>query len=317
MLTAQMLEKGKIVEVKVGDIKKRNIIWADFLEPSASEIKNVSEITGMPETEIRDLLQPQTRPLLTNIEKYSVIVLQSSLRTGEEPTQPLLVFISKKSNDLITLHMHEMGSIKRMLAWDERRKVRVFEKGTTYILYSLIDEMASSYSIILEQIDDSIDKLETGIYESNGKEKRMMQEAFEIKKKLIYFYKALAANRDVVSGIEKEYGAFLDKKDLSKFRLLYSDFTQLLELTVTYRDILTTTIEVYLSVVSNNLNITMKKLTGWGAIILLPTIISGIYGMNFHYMPEIKWVHGYWFALSLMVFLVVIAYIYFKKKEWI
>ena len=110
---------------------------------------------------------------------------------------------------------------------------------------------------------------------------------------------------------------FLDRKDLSKFRLLHSDFTQLVELTVTYRDILTTTIEVYLSVVSNNLNITVKKLTAWGAIILLPSIVSGIYGMNFKYLPEAEWRYGYLFALAIMLAMVLVSYIYFKRKEWL
>ena len=128
------------------------------------------------------------------------------MHDGDDVTKPVLVFISKKSNDLITMHMHEMGSIKRMLAWEERRKVRIFEKGTTYILYSLIDEIAASYSSIMNNIDDNIEKLEAGIYEPSNEEKHMMQHAFEVKKRLIYFYKALTANREVVSAIEKEYG---------------------------------------------------------------------------------------------------------------
>ncbi|MFA5888010.1 MAG: magnesium transporter CorA family protein [Candidatus Nanoarchaeia archaeon] len=317
MITGQMLDKCRIHNVKAEEIKRKNVVWLDFSEPSKNEIKQVSEITGMSEPEIVELLQPQTRPLLTNIDKYSVIILQSPLHDGDDVTKPVLVFISKKSNDLITMHMHEMGSIKRMLAWEERRKVRIFEKGTTYILYSLIDEIAASYSSIMNNIDDNIEKLEAGIYEPSNEEKHMMQHAFEVKKRLIYFYKALTANREVVSAIEKEYGMFLDKKDLSKFRLLHSDFTQLVELTVTYRDILTTTIEVYLSVVSNNLNITVKKLTAWGAIILIPTIVSGIYGMNFKHIPEVSWLYGYPFALSMMLASVIIAFIYFKRKEWL
>lgn len=317
MLNVQVLEKGRIAKGKFEDIKKRAIVWADFIEPSAAEIKQVSGLVGMDEKEIHEILEPHTRPVLTNIDNYSIIVVQTPSEHEETATMPLLVFISKKSNDFITLHMHKMPSIERMLAWNEKRKVNIFQKGTTFILYRLIDEITSSYSSMLDVVDDNIDLLEEGIYNEEKEHKDMMRNAFDVKKRLIFFYKALTANRDVVSAIEKEYGMFLSKKDLSKFRLLTSDFTQLIELTVTYRDILTTTIEVYLSVISNNLNITMKKLTAWGAIILLPTIISGIYGMNFKYLPEVSWLYGYPFALGLMFILVLSAYIYFRRKEWI
>ncbi|MDI6737931.1 MAG: magnesium transporter CorA family protein [Nanoarchaeota archaeon] len=317
MLNVQVLEKDKIIKGKFADMKKKAIIWADFIEPSAAEIKDVAELVGMDEKEIHELLEPRTRPVLTNIDKYSVIVVQTPAEHEESATMPLLIFITKKSNDLITLHTHKMPSIERMLAWNEKRRVNIFQKGTTFILFRLIDEITSSYSIMLEAVDDNIDLLEEGIYNEEKEHKDMMRNAFDVKKRLIFFYKALTANRDVVSAIEKEYGMFLNKKDLSKFRLLTSDFTQLIELTVTYRDILSTTIEVYLSVVSNNLNITMKKITAWGAIILLPTIITGLYGMNFKHMPEIPWVYGYPFALGLMLVLVFSAYIYFKRKEWL
>lgn len=316
MVTVQILDKKRILDGKVADIKKMNVVWADFLSPSIEDIRAVSEIVGMKEEEIIDLLNEHTRPVLTNVEKYSVVIIQTPSEKEDSVTMPLLAFISKKSNDLITLHRHEMNAVHRVLDWTEKRKVSMFEKGTTFILYRVIDEISSSYSTILDLIDDKIDILEEGIYGRDG-HKNLMKEAFGVKKKLIYFYKALTANRDVVSSIEKEYGMFLNKKDLSKFRLLYSDFAQLIDLTVTYRDILTTTIEVYLSMVSNSLNVTMKKLTAWGAIILLPTIISGIYGMNFKYLPEIGWKYGYLFALSIMATIVLSAYIYFKKKEWI
>ncbi|MBU2638314.1 MAG: magnesium/cobalt transporter CorA [Nanoarchaeota archaeon] len=316
MLTVQKLENGKVLQGKFEDIKKRGVVWADFQKPSKEEIEKIAEFVGISAVEIREFLHANSRPLIANLEKYSIIVLQSPQEKGEDVTMPLLAFISKKSNDLITMHMHEMPSLNRMKEWEDKRKARIFEKGTTFILYNIIDEIASTYSLILSAIDERIDKLEEGIYHL-PQSQRLMGDSLKIKKSLIYFYKALIANREVVSGIEKEYGEFLDKKGLSKFRLLYSDFTQLVELTVTYRDILTTTIEVYLSVVSNNLNVTVKKLTAWGAIILLPTLISGIYGMNFKYMPEIPWVHGYWFALSLMLVLVILAYAYFKRKDWI
>ena len=89
----------------------------------------------------------------------------------------------------------------------------------------------------------------------------------------------------------------------------------------TYRDILTGTLDVYLSSVSNNLNKVMKTLTIGASFILIPTLISGIYGMNFQYVPEMHTAlgqrFGYYFALGFMVLSVVVSYLFFKKKGWL
>ena len=83
------------------------------------------------------------------------------------------------------------------------------------------------------------------------------------------------------------------------------------------RDILSSALEAHLAVVSNRLNEIMKRLTSWGAIILVPTLIAGIYGMNFRHMPELNWVFGYPFALGLMVASGLLLYRAFKRRGWV
>ena len=134
--------------------------------------------------------------------------------------------------------------------------------------------------------------------------------------------KALAANREVISSIEKEYVSNIDKKNIKRFRTLYNDVTQLIDTEGTYRDILTGILDVYLSSVSNNLNKVMKTLTIGASFILIPTLIASIYGMNFntaspYNMPELLWNYGYFFALGSMVLSVSITYIFFKRKGWL
>jgi magnesium transporter len=101
---------------------------------------------------------------------------------------------------------------------------------------------------------------------------------------------------------------------------LYDDVTQLIDTEATYRDILTGTLDIYLSSVSNNLNQVMKTLTIVASFVLIPTLISGIYGMNFQFMPEIHTElgkkFGYYFALGLMAFSVIFTYLFFRKKGW-
>ena len=169
-------------------------------------------------------------------------------------------------------------------------------------------------------MDDRIDVIEDKVIEKP--DKTTVKSIFTIKKTLIYFHKALTANREVISAIEKEYVANIDKKNIKRFRALYNDVTQLIDTEGTYRDILTGTLDVYLSSVSNNLGQVMKTLTVISAFVLIPTLISGIYGMNFnnasqYNMPELYWQYGYFFALGLMLISMIVAYVFFRKKGWL
>ena len=103
---------------------------------------------------------------------------------------------------------------------------------------------------------------------------------------------------------------------------MYNDVTQLIDTEGTYRDILTGTLDVYLSSVSNNLGQVMKTLTVISAFVLIPTLITGIYGMNFskasqYNMPELYWQYGYFFALGLMLISMIVAFVFFKRKGWL
>jgi len=102
---------------------------------------------------------------------------------------------------------------------------------------------------------------------------------------------------------------------------LYDDVTQLIDTEGTYRDILTGTLDIYLTSVSNDLNKVMKTLTIVASFVLIPTLITGVYGMNFNVnspfnMPELTWQYGYFFALGLMALSIILTYVFFKRKGW-
>lgn len=317
MMNVQALINKEVKKANFDSLNSSQyVVWADIVDPTKTELQQIANFVGMDIEELEQLLDEHSRPMVNNLEKYSVIVFSAPLKV--KTTKPIVIFISKSTNDLITLREGESRSIDRVNSWDQKRKIVMFEKGPTYILFRLMDEILYTYNIVMEEIDTDLEKIEDEIYSGiPSKERKLMVEMYELKKTLIYFQKGLSANREVIASIEKQYGVFLNKKDLSKFRLLHSDLTRLLELTTTYRDILTTSLEVHLSTISNNLNITMKNLSAWAALILVPSLIAGIYGMNFQYIPNTTWHSGFYIALGIMVLSVVFLYIYFKQKDWI
>ena len=313
--------KRGVVEGSLKDLATKAVSWADCLSPEKKDFEEISRLVDMDVSNLKDTLAEEERPKVQDLDKYSLMTFRAPFLEHEEmhvTTTSVAIFISKNKNNLITLRTKEIASIERIRQILLERNT-LLQKGTSFFLYRLLDEILNSYFLILSTIEEKIDRIEDEVFEKPSRQ--TVQQIFAIKKTLIFFHKALTANREVITSIEKEYVKEIDKKNIKRFRSLYNDITQLIDTEGTYRDIMTGTLEIYLSSVSNNLNQVMKTLTIVASFILLPTLIAGIYGMNFHFMPEINTQfgqkYGYYFALFLMGFSILLMYLYFRRKGWI
>lgn len=311
-----VLDKNTLKEGDFDDIKTNKIVWVDIASPQDKDLSEVSKVTKTDKTEIMELLSKKQRPVIKDSASYSIIVVQSpQFDPGRISTHSFVIFVSKSRNNIITLHDRESQSIERILDFTDQRKIDLFKRGPTFILFAILDEIVSTYFMVMEDFDDKIESIEEKIFDVK-QTNQVMRKLFSVKRSLIYFHKALIADRDVISCIEKEYAKFIDQKYLENFRELYTDLTQLVEVNATYHDILTSMVEIHLSSVSNNLNVTMKKVTSWGALILVPSLIAGVFGMNFINIPFLETGYGFSLAIFSMVISVILLYWYFKKKDW-
>ncbi len=310
------IDQGKIRDGTLDDLKRRTCTWVHYWEPTPEELTDAASHIGLDAEEFQELLSPTQRPTLRDTTTFSIVVIRSPRKDKEFLTKPIILAVSKAKNDLISVTPYHSRSIEHIRTLPEARRTTIFSEGATALLFTILDEITASYFSVLERMDDEIDRVERNIRSTNG-ESRTMETIYRLKKTLIYFHKALVGNREVVGGIEKAYAQFLDPRLLSKFRTLHDQIVQLVELDATYRDILTSTLEVHLSVISNAVNITMKRVTSWGAIILIPSLIASIFGMNFDLIPiaHARW--GFYGALAVMIAATALLYWYFKRKDWL
>lgn len=317
MIRVYKYVKGAIKGGSLSDLNsKKSMVWVDCFNPSPKELKEICSYTKIPLGDLKETVDEEERPKVMDIENYSLIIVRAPLFGKDEIlTTPISTFLSKNKNNVITIRLKEIRAVERIKDLMEKGKIKFLEKGIGSFVYKLLDEILNTYFNVLDKVDENIDKIEERVFEKP--DRTTVEHIFETKKTLIYFHKALTANREVITAIEKEYVAHIQRKDIKQFRTLYNDVVQLIDEEGTYRDVLTGTLDIYLSSVSNNLNIVMKKLTAMASFVLIPTLISGIYGMNFRMMPELYWTYGYFFALGLMVLSITAMYIYFKKKDWI
>jgi len=320
MFKVYRFKKGGVKAGSLNDLSNSSKCWVDSINPTEKELKDISAKTKIPLSELKEVLDEEERPKVFELENYSLIIVRAPwIQDDEIKTTPISIFISKNKNNVITIALKEIDSIQRITKLIKEKKIDLHNNGLSLFTYRLLDEIFNTYFTILDTIEERIDKIEDLVVERH--DKVTIHDIFSVKKTLIFFHKALTANREVIGSIEKEYVANIDKKNIKRFRTLYEDVVQLIDMEGTYRDILTGILDIYVSSVSNNLNHVMKTLTIGASFILIPTLISGIYGMNFQFMPEINTAlgqkFGYYFALGLMVFSVALSYTIFKKKGWL
>jgi len=313
MIECHSYQNGKPKTCTVADLKSKHSLWVDCLSPTSDELLSISDLGDISIDILKEAVDEEERPKLIDLDNYTLIIFRAPLIENDETeTTPIAVFLSKTKNNLITIRKKEIPAINKL---KKSLSKNVFDKGLSYILYRLLDEIVNTYFAIMDNLGDSIDALEDRALASV--DKSTVEEIFNTKKILIYFYRALSANREVLIAIQKEYATHISRKDTKKILIIYDDVVQLLDTVATNRDILTNTLDIYLSSVSNNLNQVMKTLTIISAFVLVPTLISGIYGMNFRAMPELNWKYGYFFAIGLMLFSVSAMFVFFKKKKYI
>lgn len=318
MLIIKKLVNGKIEKgSSLNDLQSKNMVWVDMEEPTVQELQEIAKTTGLPYQELEEHLSPNKRPVIFDINDYSLIAFRSPFALKDEiKTKPLLFLVSKDKNDFISIHKIPSISLAIIRSLPQDNLKNIMEQGATGLLLAVFDQIVDSFFNTLDDINSSMDEIERDIL-SNRSDSKLMNRIQQTKKTLIFLHRALAANRDVVLTIEKDYLKNIDRELLTKFNMLYADIIQLIEIEATYRDILTSSLEVHLTQISNNINITMKKITGWGAIILVPSLIASIFGMNFKFMPETDLHYGFYLALFIMLLSVFIMFLYFKRKDWI
>ncbi|MBD3209519.1 magnesium/cobalt transporter CorA [Candidatus Woesearchaeota archaeon] len=290
--------------------------WLDLEDPSDAEIAKVAEMVGLSKHEVKSYLDRDELARLFETEHFSVAMCKAPLvqeRSKFITATTVTFFVSERL--LISLHREPVHNITEARKLPEKELLQLLRRGTSELLYYLFERLAHEFFGRLDEVEAQIDKIEDVVFAKP--EQRTVRRIFTLKRTLIYFHKALAGNRDVIVALQKpEAGKQIKHKVQRRLTDLYYDMVQLLDVVATYRDILTGTLDIYLSAVSNSMNAVMKKMAAYGSLVLVPTFITGLYGMNFRFMPELDWRLGYLFAWGLIVISLVVLYWYFRKHDW-
>jgi len=283
--------------------------WIDLNQPTNEEWKRVERALGI----ARPVPHPPMPAQLTHFPGHiflSLVALGPDGRADHLQTVPLVCYLGHEF--LVTVHHGPLEAVDRVATalreGDARRRV-------DEILYLVVDEVIDAYFPLLDDIDDRIDRIEERIFREPGRE--VSGELFALKRRLAFLRRALAPQRDMVNRLLREESPYLSREIRPLFLGAFDHILRLLELVETYRDLVSSALEAYLTAVSNRTNDIMKVLTIITTIMMPLTVITGIYGMNFRFMPELNFRFGYPLTLGLMLLVALIMLAYFRRKRWL
>jgi magnesium transporter len=291
-------------------------IWIDIQHPEHELIEPLLEVRfGFHELATEDALSLNTLPKYDSFPDYDFFIFRTvDVNVSEHAAETYKIAAFLGRNFLITVHKQALRSLddvwNRLIA--DRR---LLQRGPDFLLYSIVDGMVDAHFPLVEQIEEAVDDLQDRIFE-NADESHL-DELLHLKRDVNVLRRHSLPQRELLNQISRGDTKFIQQVHLIYFRDVYDHMYRISETIDVDRDQMTGTMDAYLSVVANRTNEIMKVLTIFSAIMLPLTLIAGIYGMNFDHMPELHWLHGYPFALTLMFGTGALMLLWFAVRGWI
>jgi magnesium transporter len=221
---------------------------------------------------------------------------------------------------LITVRLHNDDGRE----WDPQPILELYQRhGTTtttsgQLFATLLDELIDSYFDTTDALEDKLEVIEDNIFSDGARtEQRLQHDLFGLRRELLELRRAVVPLREVLSAILRREVQWIDGDALVTCRDAFDKLLRAVDLVDEQRELVGNAVDAHLAVMSNQMNLVMKKLTAWGSIVFGATLIAGIYGMNFAHMPELDWRFGYPMALGMMAVLSVVLYRVFRKRDWL
>src|SRR5437868_584829 len=285
-----------------------NLSWFDLSDPDSPDLDELGRRFHLHELQIEDCRHRPQRAKVDEYGSYLFAVLKRLVGKDQGPEfDDFDIFLGP--DFLVTVHQGDCAFVAKLCESVQQNRVTRLDR----ILYEITDLIVDEYLVFLDYSADDISKVESLVLERP--EPAVLREIFQLKRHLIDFRRNASGMRDVMNAIIRREGG-LTGDDLDPyFRDVYDHVVRAVDLVETQRDLLTGSLDIYLSAVANRTNEVMKVLTIYGTLALPLVVITGFFGMNLH-LPWTENPHGIWYVSALLVVSMLLVLIYFKRKHW-
>lgn len=280
-------------------------------------IESIGSLFGIHQLVLEDILNTHQRARFEEFDDHLYIVLKCLLPETEsfdvryEQVSLLVldnfVFTFKEKQDELFYPLQQRV---------RNPKSRLRSMGTDYLTYAILDIIVDQNFVLIDSLDDEISELEDQLLLAEPTSE-MLNTIQKLKREVISIRRHISPLRELIAGMLRSESHLINEKTHIYLRDVYDHSIRVIESIESYREILTGLLDIYISNVSNKMNEVMKVLTVFASIFIPLTFLAGIYGMNFEYMPELKWKWAYPVLWLGFILIPLVLLVYFKRRKWL
>jgi magnesium transporter len=293
------------------------VVWLDLRDPDREDLNVLSAEFGLHPVAVEDAVFLHERPKLDRYRSHLYLACYAvhlDTDTGELAMSELGAFITPRA--LITVRKDDGLDIGSIVGyWDASPDLAKY--GVGYLLYGLLDHVVDGHFAAVQVLDDAIEGLEDRLFADDRKlDHEVQRRSFELRKSLVILRRVVLPMREVVNSLMRRDLRVVTEPLHPYYQDIYDHVLRATEWTESLRDLVTTILETNLTIQGNRMNVITKKVTSWAAIIAVPTLVTGVYGMNVPY-PGFGHAWGVGASFLIMVVLAFVLYVAFRRNDWL
>jgi magnesium transporter len=294
----------------------KTIVWVDFTDPTQADLAGLEDELDLHQLAVEDALHSNQRPKLDHYASHSFLVVYHvhlNVASGELDTRELKAFITHRA--LVTVHKADFSMKEIVERWDSAPDLAVH--GVAYLVWGLLDSVVDGYFDAVQSLDSDMEALEDHLFETHKTGNTVVQRrSFELRKSLVLLRRVVLPMREVVGALLRRNLVRTDPEMVPYLEDVYDHVLRVTDWTDSLRDLVNTILETNISLQGNRMNLIMKKVTSWAAIIAVPTLVTGFYGQNVPF-PGFSNHWGFWASSALIVVCPIALYRMFKRRDWL
>ncbi|MEV5973040.1 magnesium and cobalt transport protein CorA [Streptomyces sp. NPDC051921] len=313
------------MEESLRQIRKHGdgFVWIGLHEPSEEEFAGVAELFGLHPLAVEDAVHAHQRPKLERYDDVLFTVFKTVTYVEHErltatsevvDTGELMVFTGP---DFVVTVRHgrhgSLGPMREALEAD----VEQLAKGPSAVLHAIADQVVDDCLAVIDAVQADIEQVETDVFAPRGAESADAGRIYQLKRELLELKRAVVPLARPVTTLATEPCPSVDAAIQPYFRDVADHLARAGEQISAFDGLIDSILQAHLAQVTVAQNEDMRKITAWAAIIAVPTMVCGVYGMNFEHMPELRWTYGYPFALSVIAVACFFIHRGFKRNGWL
>jgi len=292
--------------------QRGGLAWIGLYEPDAEEFSTVAEEFELHPLSVEDAIEAHQRPKLERYGDTTFVVLKPARYVdATESVEFGEIHVFAGPDFVITVRHGEASALDEVRGRLESES-DLLRRGSVAVLYAIMDQVVDDYAPVVEGLENDIDEIETDVFGGNPEVSRRI---YQLSREVIQFQRATKPLTGSLSSLLDDER--LDPELKKYLRDVQDHLLRVTEQIDGFRELLSNVLSVNLTLTGINQSDQTKKISAWAAILFAPTLVGTVYGMNFDHMPELHWLLGYPFALTLMLAVSTILYLVFKNRGWL